>query len=87
MKIKIEKPDKKALEEIKNWPIWEKDESSFDWSYDCNESCYFLEGEAEIQLPDGKKVTIQKGDLVTFPKGLKCTWNIKKKVRKHYNFG
>ncbi len=25
-------------------------------------------------------------DFVTFKDGLACTWEIKKKVRKHYNF-
>jgi hypothetical protein len=28
-----------------------------------------------------------KGDLVTFPTGMKCTWDVKVPVRKHYRFG
>ncbi|MDH5793723.1 MAG: cupin domain-containing protein [Candidatus Bathyarchaeota archaeon] len=27
------------------------------------------------------------GDYVIFPKGLKCTWEIKKRIKKHYKFG
>ena len=27
------------------------------------------------------------GDLVTFPQGMDCTWEIGKAVRKHYKFG
>jgi len=23
---------------------------------------------------------------VTFPEGVKCTWHVKKPIRKHYNF-
>ncbi|HDG61680.1 MAG TPA: cupin, partial [Thermotoga sp.] len=33
MEIKVERPDEKKLEElgVKNWPIWEKEVSEFDW--------------------------------------------------------
>jgi len=24
---------------------------------------------------------------VTFPKGVKCTWDVKEKIRKRYSFG
>jgi len=33
------------------------------------------------------KIEFKKGDLVQFPKGLKCVWNVKKPVKKYYNFG
>ena len=83
----IRKPSEEEKEESESWPIWEKEESSFDWYYDQKEQCLFLEGEAQVETADGEKVTIQKGDFVTFPQGLKCKWHIKKKVKKHYNFG
>lgn len=72
---------------IKNWPIWEKEESKFDWSYGTNEDCLILEGEAEVTAEDGTTIKFGKGDFVSFPKGLKCVWSIKKAIRKHYNFG
>lgn len=89
MKVEVKKPTQEELEElgVKRWPIWEKEESSFDWYYDEKEACYFLEGEVEVELADGEKIKINKGDLVSFPKGLSCQWHIKKQVRKHYNFG
>ena len=89
MEIEVKKPTPEELEKlnIKNWPIWEKEESSFDWYYDEQETCYFLEGEVEVELPNGRRVKVEKGDLVVFPKGLKCKWHIKKRVKKHYNFG
>jgi len=88
MKVEVKKPSEHELEttDIKTWPIWEKEESVFDWHYDEKEICYFLEGDVEIETPDGKKVKIKKGDLAIFPKGLSCKWRINKKVRKHYNF-
>lgn len=88
--IKIQRnPDKNEFEKegIFNWPIWEKEASEFPWFYDEQEICYFLEGDV-IVTPDGKEsVKIGKGDLVTFPQGMSCTWKIFKDVKKHYKFG
>jgi len=88
MEVEVSKPTKEELAKlgVKSWPIWEKEESVFDWSYDEKETCFFLEGNVEI-VAGGKKISIQKGDLVTFAQGLDCKWHIKKKVRKHYKFG
>ena len=88
MEIKIEKPSEQMLEnrKVKTWPIWEKEISKFDWHYDEIEECYLLAGKVTVETPDGKKVEIQKGDFVTFPKGLSCKWDIREPVRKHYSF-
>ncbi|MDD4954478.1 MAG: cupin domain-containing protein [Candidatus Omnitrophica bacterium] len=89
MEIEVKKPSREDLNNlgVRSWPIWEKEVSAFDWFYDEKETCLFLEGDVEIELADNSKVKIIKGDLVVFPKGLKCRWNIKKKVKKHYKFG
>ena len=50
------------------------------------EICYFLEGGVTVETKE-ESVTFGKGDLVTFPQGLSCTWNIKRAVKKHYKFG
>lgn len=71
---------------IYGWPIWKKEVSSFPWSYDRQETCYILEGEVVVTPEGGEPVEITRGDLVTFPEGMNCTWDIKKDVRKHYNF-
>jgi len=89
MKIGIKKPaNKHELEQqnIFQWPIWEKEISTFPWHYDQNETCYFLEGEVVVTPEGGKAVHMGKGDLVTFPAGMTCHWAIKQAVRKHYNF-
>ncbi len=70
-----------------NWPIWTKEVSEFPWVYDEQETCYFIEGEVVVTPSDGEPVLIGKGDLVTFPKGMSCTWKIIKSVRKYYKFG
>lgn len=86
--VKIERPDDEKLKKlgVYSWPIWTKGVSRFDWYYGETEVCYFLEGEVIVELPSGEKIEIKAGDLVTFPKGLSCIWEIKKPVRKHYNF-
>lgn len=88
MEIKVEKVSTDELKKrgVLSWPIWEKEVSRFDWYYDSIEECYLLEGSVEVKAKDGKVVTFGKGDFVTFPKGLACIWDIKKPVRKHYNF-
>ncbi len=88
MDIEIKKPDQHEMkkEGVFSWPIWEKEVSRFDWSYDSTEECYLLEGKVVVETADGNKVEFGKGDFVTFPKGLSCTWDIKVPVRKHYNF-
>ncbi len=71
---------------VSNWPIWTKEASEFPWTYAETETCYFLEGEVEV-TPEGREpVTMGRGDLVTFPAGMSCTWKIRKDVRKHYRF-
>jgi hypothetical protein len=88
MEIKIQKLNSGQLKkmEVFSWPIWTKEVSRFAWYYDCVEECYFLEGEVSLQTQEGEAIKFGQGDFVTFPKGLSCTWNIIKPVKKHYNF-
>ncbi len=88
--IKVEhQPSHDRLEElgVSRWPIWTKEISEFPWTYDERETCYLLEGEVVVTPTGGEPVQIGKGDLVTFPAGMSCTWKILKDVRKHYHFG
>ena len=71
---------------VDGWPIWTKEKSTFDWHYDQEEVCYILEGEAIVTPDDGEAVTIRRGDLVRFPAGLSCTWQITEAIEKHYIF-
>jgi len=88
MKIEVKKPTQEELEKlnVKNWPIWECEVSEFDWEYDEDERCYFLEGKVKV-VTDKEEVEIKKGDFVKFQKGLKCRWIVSEKVRKHYKLG
>lgn len=85
--IIVKKPSKDELKtlEIEKWSSWSCEKSTFDWTYDEDEACYFHEGHAKVKTQEGT-VEIRKGDLVTFPKGLKCTWEVLESVRKVYIF-
>jgi uncharacterized cupin superfamily protein len=64
-------PEEIEKRRIKSWPVWEKEISRFDWTYDGDEECYILEGEVDVETPED---------------GLNCIWDIKKNIRKHYRF-
>jgi uncharacterized cupin superfamily protein len=83
---KAEEPMLKAAG-VSGWPIWEKEVSEFPWAYSEEETCYFLEGEVEVTPEGGEPVSMGKGDLVTFPEGMRCTWKIIRPVKKHYRLG
>ncbi len=86
MKKKV--PTEQELKDLKveSWGIWEKEVSKFPWEYNETETCYILEGEIEVTAENGEKIEFKKGDLVQFPKGLKCVWNVKKPIRKYFTF-
>ncbi len=86
--IIVEKnPDTARLETlgVSKWATWEKEVSVFPWTFPEQEMAYILEGECVI-TPDngGEAVTFGKGDLVTFPAGLRCRWEVVQPLRKHY---
>jgi len=79
-------PAKLDILGVEDWPIWEKEVSTFPWTYDKIEVCYLLEGRVTVTPNGGEPVEFGEGDLVNFPAGLSCTWEIHEPVRKHYMF-
>ena len=72
---------------ITNWPIWTCDPSTFPWTYSEKETCLILEGDITVTPDGGEPVRFGVGDLVIFPEGMCCTWEVHKAVKKHYRFG
>ena len=86
--ITVRKPNENEIREFETWPVWEKEESEFDWEYSDKETCYILQGKAQVFDENGTVlVEFGKGDLVVFPPGLRCKWKILENMRKHYNLG
>lgn len=84
----IHHPDERKLVNlgVTTWPVWSKEVSEFPWFYDAQETCYILEGKVTVTPVGGVPVQIEAGDLVTFPKGMSCIWQIHQDIKKHYTF-
>jgi len=76
-------PDKPKAQGL--WNVWECGPSAFDWHYDHVEKAYLYEGDVKV-ITAKQEVSIRAGDFVSFPKGLKCRWEVHQKVRKVYKF-
>jgi len=82
----VKKPSEEEAATCRNWPTWSCEASTFDWAYTEKETCLIIEGQVTVS-DDNDSVSFGPGDMVVFPVDLECTWNVKKPVRKHYNFG
>ena len=71
---------------VDHWPVWKKEVSSFPWRYDKTETCYVVRGRFRVTPRDGEPREFARGDLITFPAGMSCTWEILQDVEKHYDF-
>jgi uncharacterized cupin superfamily protein len=79
-------PDQARLDTlgVSKWPTWSKEVSVFSWVFPEQEIAYILEGECVITPEGGQPVSFGKGDLVTFPAGMKASWEVKQPLHKHY---
>ena len=85
----VSQPDQEFLEKkgVFNWGTWGCGVSKFPWTYDSAESCYLLAGQVTVTPSDGRApATFGKGDFVTFPAGMSCTWDVSEAVQKHFLF-
>lgn len=64
--------------------IWTCSPGSFSWTCDADETCYILEGRATIDRDGRPPVTIGRGEVVRFPKGLPTRWTVIEPIRKLY---
>jgi hypothetical protein len=81
-----------SLEEVRKlgvetWSPWQCAPSEFDWQYSDDETAYVTKGLVIVTTAAGERVEIKAGDLVTFPRGLKCRWKVLETVEKVYKFG
>jgi uncharacterized cupin superfamily protein len=86
MKPLIRRSSESDKKSVASWPVWEKEPSTFPYTYDKEEKCLILQGKATVSCSEGD-FWFAAGDFVVFPKGLKCTWKIAEKIKKKYTFG
>ncbi|CAO2839819.1 unnamed protein product [Amaranthus hypochondriacus] len=93
MGIIVEKnPSKSRLAElgITSWPKWACAAGKYKLRYDAQETCYLVKGKVRAYPKRNESTTsyveFGAGDLVTFPQGLSCTWDVSLAVDKFYTF-
>lgn len=88
-RIQITRPSQEELARlgIDSWPSWECEPSDFDWQYPDRETAYVFKGRAAVIAEDGQQAELGPGDLVVFPKGLKCRWKVTEQIEKVYRMG
>jgi uncharacterized cupin superfamily protein len=77
-------PAKLEVLGIDHWPLWCKEVSSFPWRYAKAETCYILRGRFRVTPEGGEPREFKRGDLISFPAGLTCAWEVLEPVEKHY---
>ena len=61
--------------------VWEYQPGEFDWQSDCDHSACILSGEAEVDLADGRWLSLQKGVVFFLPRGLHGHWIVRETLR------
>jgi uncharacterized cupin superfamily protein len=70
---------------LDQWTRWECEPSRFEWFYAAQETAYIFSGHAIVTTAD-QTVELRPGVLVSFPKGLSCTWDVRETIKKAYAF-
>ncbi len=86
--IVVKQPSEEDLKQlgVETWSSWSCEPSEFDWEYADQETAYIKQGRVTV-VDQGGETEIKAGDLVTFPKGMKCRWIVHEPIRKVYRFG
>ncbi|KAL6651027.1 hypothetical protein ACP70R_009952 [Stipagrostis hirtigluma subsp. patula] len=91
LSITVEKnpPEARLLQlGVKSWPKWGCPPGKYPLKFDAALTCYLLRGRVRAAVKGSRECVVEfgAGDLVVFPKGLACTWDVVVGVDKHYNF-
>lgn len=77
-------PAKLEVLGVEDWTFWKKEPSHFPWNYTQTETCYVLRGRFTVTPDGGAPQTFSRGDLIIFPAGLSCIWEVLEPVEKYY---
>jgi len=83
--ITVQKPTEAQIAEMSALPTWGCKVSTFDWTYSDKEICLLIRGRVRVTHAGGE-AEFGAGDMVTFEKGLSCTWHVSEDVEKYYKF-
>ena len=80
MAILVRKATEAEKAELQGLRERTKEPGLTDWYYDEKTVCLFTQGKAVVDQY-GEKVPMEAGDLVTFPQGLRCQWEVLEPVK------
>lgn len=63
---------------------WEAQPGKWEFEATAWEFCHIISGEVVLTTPDGVATTMKTGDAFVMRPGLKCTWDVKETLLKHY---
>ncbi len=87
--IWIRTPTEEQKEFFAKCKVWSKEPSTWKGSKQTlDETFLVIEGNAYVELPDGRRFRFSKGDLVTLPahEDNAWTWHVEEQFTKHYVF-
>jgi uncharacterized cupin superfamily protein len=64
--------------------LWTAQPSTFDYTFEMDETAHILEGKVFVSQVDGPKLELGPGDVATFPKGAKTRWRIVEPLKKMF---
>ena len=62
--------------------VWDCTAGKFDWTYDCDETIYIIEGAIVLSDDGNPPRRLGPGDVVLFPKGAHVSWHVESYVKK-----
>jgi uncharacterized cupin superfamily protein len=62
--------------------VWDCTAGKFDWTYDCDETVYIIDGHIVLSDDGNAPKRLGPGDVVFFPKGAQVSWHVESYVRK-----
>ena len=80
MAILVQKATDAQKEEFRDLRERSSEVGTTDWFYDEKTVCLFTQGKALVDQY-GEKIPLEAGDLVTFPQGLRCQWEVLEPVK------
>ena len=64
--------------------LWRCEPMTFEYEFPGDEIFHILQGELQIELANGDKVSVKVGDVISFDKGIKSTWTIQSSFKKFF---
>ena len=69
------------------WRIGPEEGAEIPYAAQGGETFHVLEGEAELETPDGARIALERGTVVSLPDGFTATWRTRSPFKKFFVVG